>query len=201
LKTNEIKLPETEKLNQSCFWELDLYSGLLSWSDGLCALLGLQKPYTPTLEQLMRYYLPEQNIRPAFKRAIHQGIPFELELPAVLTSGKVMMVCTTANAVYDDYGKCVAIKGVLYENENNVSPSKSNTNISENTEELHIMLENFARVISHNLRSHTSNLQMVLESIHQKTSSKEMRGVLGDIKIISTNLNQTVGYLNTLIKI
>lgn len=201
MKTNEIKLPETENLNQNCFWKLDLYSGLLSWSDGLCALLGLQKPCTPTLEQLMGYYLPEQNIRPAFKRAIHQGIPFELELPAVLASGKVMMVCTTANAVYDDYGKCVAIKGVLYENENNASPSKSTTHISENAEEMHIMLENFARVISHNLRSHTSNLQMVLESIHQKTSSKEMRGVLGDIKIISTNLNQTVGYLNTLIKI
>lgn len=201
MKTNAIELPEIEKLNQSCFWKLDLYTGLLSWSDGLCALLGLNKPCTPTLEQLMRYYQPEQNIRPAFKRAIHQGIPFELELPAVLASGKVIMICTTASPVYDDYGKCVAIKGALYEDKNNVSTSKSTISISENAEELHIMLENFARVISHNLRSHTSNLQMVLESIHQKTSSKEMRDVLGNIKVISSNLNQTVGYLNTLIQI
>lgn len=200
MKTTAIN-PSAATLNQSCFWQLDLYTGQLEWSAEISALLGLQKPYAPTLEQLICYYQPEKNIRPDFQRAVHQGIPFELDLSSILPSGKVILICTIASPVYDDYGKCIAVKGVLAENFDEKLTSKSATTISENTDELHIMLENFAKVISHNLRSHTSNLQMVLESINPKTSSKEMRHVLGDIKLISSNLNETVGYLNTLTRI
>ena len=198
MKTETILSAETTR--QNCFWELDLYTGKLYWSDGLAALLGLNKPYTPTLEQLIACYQPEKNIRPDLQRAVHQGIPFELELPSVLPSGKVILVGTIAAPVYDDYGKCIAVKGVLSDADEN-SASKSAMTVSENADELHIMLENFAKVISHNLRSHTSNLQMVLQSINPKTSSKEMRHVLGDIKLISSNLNETVSYLNTLTQI
>ncbi|MGI4806226.1 MAG: hypothetical protein ACRYFL_15780 [Janthinobacterium lividum] len=200
MKTTAIN-PSAATLNQSCFWQLDLYTGQLEWSAEISALLGLQKPYAPTLEQLIRYYQPEKNIRSDFQRAVHQGIPFELDLSSILPSGKVILICTIASPVYDDYGKCIAVKGVLAENFDEKLTSKSATTISENTDELHIMLENFAKVISHNLRSHTSNLQMVLESINPKTSPKEMRHVLGDIKLISSNLNETVGYLNTLTRI
>lgn len=193
--------PSAAILNKYCFWELDLYTGQIEWSDELSALLGLQKPYTPTLEQLIRYYQPEKNIRPDFQRAVHQGIPFELDLPSALPSGKVISICTVAAPVYDDYGKCVAVKGVLAEAIDEKPNLKSDTAISENADELHIMLENFARIISHNLRSHTSNLQMVLESIHQKTSTQKMRDLISDIRIISSNLNETVGYLNTLTRL
>ncbi len=200
MKTTNNGLAATNTLNDNCFWELDLYTGQLFWSDGICKLLGFNKPYTPTLEQLISYYQPGQNIRPAFKRAIHQGIPFELEIPAN-TVDKVIMVCTTANPVYDDYGKCTAIKGILENGPKLEAGSKPISFRPEGIEEQHIMLKNFARIVSHNLRSHTSNLQMVLESVNQNTSSTEMYDVIGNIKTISGNLNQTVGYLNTLIKI
>ncbi|RYE29997.1 MAG: hypothetical protein EOP42_13110 [Sphingobacteriaceae bacterium] len=192
--------PSAATLNQSCFWELDLYTGRINWSDALCALLNLQKPGTPTLEQLTAYYEPE-NLRTCFWRAVHQGISFMLNLPSVLPSGKVISVYTFAAPVYDDYGRCVAVKGVLATAQNAEPVVKSVTKVTAKTNELDIVLENFAWVISHNLRSHTSNLQMVLESINQKTSTQKMRNLIGDIRVISRNLNQTVGYLNTLTKI
>lgn len=197
MKTQENELTLSNNINENCFWEFDLYTGKLYWSDGLCQLLNFTKPYTPTLEQLIRYQQAEKNLRTAFNRAIHQGIPFELELPALSPQQKVIMVCTTGQPVYDDYGKCIAIKGTLQSEQDETLAQF----IPENVAEQHAMLENFARIISHNLRSHTSNLQMVVESINQKTSAKEMRSMIGNIKIISSNLNQTVGYLNTLVKI
>ncbi|RYE25420.1 MAG: hypothetical protein EOP42_21445 [Sphingobacteriaceae bacterium] len=200
MKTKESESILNNHINENCFWEFDLYTGKLYWSNELCQLLNFTKPYTPTPEQLIRYYQPEKNLRAAFNRAIHQGIPFELELPALLTNQKVIMVCTTGHPVYDDYGKCIAIKGVL-QSELDENPAQLLPFIPENIQEQHLMLENFARIISHNLRSHTSNLQMVLESVNQKTSAKQMRGLIGNIKTISSNLNQTVGYLNTLVKI
>lgn len=201
LKTIVNELTETNTLNETCFWELDLYTGKLLWSDGLCQLLGLSQPYTPSLEQLIAYYQPEKNIRPAFNCAIHQGIPFELELPVLTAYSKIITVYTLASPVYDDYGKCIAIKGTLLTAPQQKKAPKPRACVSENVEEQHLILKNFSRIVSHNLRSHTSNLQMVLESINQKTSSKQMREVIGSIKTISSNLNQTVGYLNTLIKI
>jgi len=202
LKKTVNELTQTDTARQNSFWELDLYTGKLFWSDGICQLLGITKPYSPTLEQLIRYYQSEQNLRASFNRAIHQGIPFELDLPTLTASDKIIMVCTTANPVYDDYGKCIAIKGSLQtELQQQSDISKSDSFVSADAKEHDIMFENFARIVSHNLRSHTSNLQMILESINLKSSSKKMRDVIGSIKTISSNLNQTVGYLNTLIKI
>lgn len=200
METQAKKLPATDTVNENCFWQLDLYSGKLYWSDELCQLLGFIKPYTPSFEQLIRYFQPEKNLRAAFNHAIHQGISFELELPATTASDKLILVATTAAAIYDDYGKCVAIKGVL-QTAQEQSAVKPTAFISDTIEEHHIMFENFSRIVSHNLRSHTSNLQMILASINQKTSSKEIREMIGNIKTISSNLNQTVGYLNTLVKI
>ncbi len=201
LKTNDQGISNTASLNENCFWELDLYTGLLHWSDGMCQLLGLQKPYTPTLAQLMQYFGPEQNIRTAFSRAIHQGTPFQLQLPSLTVHDKVILVCTTGFPVYDDYGKCIAIKGAL-ETE---TPAENQSNplqiAAEETEAQQMVLDNFARIVSHNLRSHTANLQMVIESVQQKTVCGDMQELIGSIKTISQNLNQTVGYLNTLTKI
>jgi hypothetical protein len=201
LKTNEKTLPETATINDNCFWELNLYTGKLNWSDGMCQLLGLQKPYTPTLAQLMQYYGPEQNIRAAFNRAIHQGIPFQLQIPSLTAHQKLILIYTTGIPVYDDYGKCIAIKGTLQNEMQPESMAVPFMNTSEKIESQQMMFDNFARVVSHNLRSHTSNLQMVLESVERKTSCSDMQEFIRNIKTISNNLNQTVGYLNTLTKI
>lgn len=201
MKTNDHGFISTTTLNKECFWELDLYTGLLQWSDGLCQLLGLQKPYTPTLEQLLQYYGPEQNIRAAFSRAIHQGISFQLQLPSLTAYNKIILVCTTGFPVYDDYGKCIAIKGTLQTETHQEYQSFSFPSASDKIESQQMMFDNFARIVSHNLRSHTSNLQMVLESVQHKTNCGEMQELISNIKTISQNLNQTVGYLNTLTKI
>lgn len=201
MKTNDDKLTNTSTLNENCFWELDLYTGLLHWSDRLCQLLGLQKSNAPTLPQLMQYYAPEQNIRAFFSRAIHQGIPFQLQLPSLMANDKVILICTTGVPVYDDYGKCIAIKGTLQTETQPENQFTSFQTTSEKMEGQQMMLDNFARIVSHNLRSQTANLQMVIESVQHKTNCGEMQELISNIKTISKNLNQTVGYLNTLTKI
>lgn len=201
MKPNDPGTANTATSNENCFWELDLYSGMLHWSEALCQLLGLQKPYTPTLAQLLRYFGPEQNIRAAFGRAIHQGIPFQLQLPSLTAHNKVVLICTTGFPVYDGYGKCTAIKGVLL-NETQVEKQFDfQKTTSEKTGLRQTMLDNFAKIVSHDLRSQTVNLQMAVESVQNKTNCGEMQEFVLSIKTISQNLNQTVGYLNTLTKI
>lgn len=190
-------LPATDS-DTTGLWQLNLYTGNLFWSDELCNLLKISKLNAPTLTQLISYYKLEQNLSAAFNRAIHQGIPFELNFPSLTNHQKMIMVCTTGNPVYDDYGKCIAIRGDFQKADQENTDTSFSTQNSDNE---HFKLENFARIVSHNLRSHTSNLQMVLSFINPKTTSREIKSAIGDIRTISGNLNQTVGYLNTLIQI
>lgn len=201
MKTDKKTGTDTAPTNINCFWELDLYTGKLFWSDELCELLGLQKPYTPTFDQLTKYYKAEQNIRAAFNRAIHQGIPFQLQIPSLTAHEKVIMVYTTGTPVYDDYGKCVAVRGILQNETFAENLPISFPNACEKIESQQMMFDNFAKIVSHNLRSHTSNLQMVLELAQRKNNCDDIQDLISSIKTISNNLNQTVGYLNTLTKI
>lgn len=200
MKTKDDALT-TETLNETCFWELDLYTSQLHWSAELCRLLNFTEPYTPTLEQLIKCYEPEQNLRAAFNRAIHQGIPFELQIPVIIANEKVIMVYTIGQPIYDDYAKCIAVKGTLQTEMQQEIFTQTFATAAEKIERQQMMLNNFACIVSHNLRSHTSNLQIVLESAQQKIACREMQELINNIKTISSNLNQTVGYLNTLIKI
>jgi len=201
LKTKDKGSVKTDTLSESCYWELDLYTGELYWSDEICKLLGISKTNALTFEQLMQYDRPEQNIRAAFNRAIHQGIPFELDLPRLTASKKAFTVCTVGRPVYDDYGNCTAVKGRLQTGLQLEIIPKATASASEKTEVQQMMFNNFARIVSHDLRSQTSNLQMILEVVQHKNHCPDMQGPISNLKTISSNLNQTVGYLNTLTKI
>ncbi len=198
-KNNEPTVVDT--LNETCYWELDIASNQLFWSDGLCLLLGLSKSYPPTLQQLVKYCQPEQNIGEAFNRAIQQGIPFELKLPSLTADDKIIMVCTTGSPIYDDYGKCIAIKGTLQTEFSQENLSKNNATNTDNFENHKVRFDNFAYIVSHNLRANTSNLQLLLESLQHKPNCKEMEELIGSLKTISSKLNQTVGQLNALTKV
>lgn len=201
MKTKNNEPATIERLNESCFWEFEVSSEKLFWSDALCLLLGLNKLYPPTLGQLVKYYRPEQKIGEVFDLAIQQGIPFELQLPSLTASGKIIMVCTTGSPVYDDYGKCIAIKGTLQTGISQKSVSKTNSKNPENVENQKVRFDNFAYIVSHNLRSNTSNLQLLIESLQHKSHCKEMDEVISSLKTISNNLNQTVGQLNALTRV
>lgn len=62
-------------------------------------------------------------------------------------------------------------------------------------------LVDFADIVSHNLRSHSSNLEMMIQLYDESESEKEKQEVLGHIKTIAERLSETIVNLNEAIKV
>ena len=62
-------------------------------------------------------------------------------------------------------------------------------------------LFNFAHIISHNIRSHTSNLAMVLEVIEDADTTEEKLSYLPLFKEATEKLSDTIDYLNEIVTI
>lgn len=62
-------------------------------------------------------------------------------------------------------------------------------------------LFNFAHIVSHNLRSHTSNLSLLVQLIEDIDNPEEKIGLIKEIKQISYSLNTTIEHLNEIVAI
>ncbi|NCD71059.1 sensor histidine kinase [Mucilaginibacter agri] len=62
-------------------------------------------------------------------------------------------------------------------------------------------LLNFAHIVSHNLRSHTGNIQMLLDMLLEETDEEEKAKMMQMLVINSSNLQQTLSHLNDVVDI
>lgn len=69
------------------------------------------------------------------------------------------------------------------------------------TEKQNQRLLNFAYIVSHNLRSSSSNIAMLASMLDCKLSKEEQEEFIGMIKVSSESLNQTISQLNEIVEI
>jgi PAS domain S-box-containing protein len=62
-------------------------------------------------------------------------------------------------------------------------------------------LMNFSYIVSHNLRSHTANIQSIVNLLESADTEEEREEMLGMLKNVSGSLNETMVHLNELVNI
>ena len=62
-------------------------------------------------------------------------------------------------------------------------------------------LQNFAHIVSHNLRSHSGNLQFMVSLFEEEPQGSERIVIFRNIKLISESLANTIEHLNEIVKI
>jgi len=62
-------------------------------------------------------------------------------------------------------------------------------------------LLNFAHIVSHNLRSHSSNFEMMFRLLEDADTAEEKEEMLGHIKTISVKLSETITHLNEVVMV
>ena len=60
---------------------------------------------------------------------------------------------------------------------------------------------NFAHIVSHNLRSHTGNIEMILNLLNEPQSQEETELYLMNLGKVSKNLSATISHLNEIVSI
>lgn len=124
----------------------------------------------------------------------------DFEYRMVAKDGRIVWLRDIVNIVSDN-NEPVSLRGIMIDvtkkKEIEKDLNHSFTLVSQQNERL----LNFSYIVSHNLRSHTSNISSLIELIETAENEDEKRQMLDLLKSVSNSLNETMTNLNEVINI
>jgi signal transduction histidine kinase len=204
IATNEnIHFGETSVVAKVSGWEIDVASMVLTLSKEALDIYELSGNLTLSLEEAISFFEPAHRtlISEAIDNMAKFCTPFDSELLFRTAKNNVIWIRTKMVSIIDDYGKCTRIKGIFQDidiiKKKEIALQSSVNSLNEHNKRL----LNFTYIVSHNLRSHTGNLQFMVKLYNESESPDERTEVFAHINSISESLNTTIGHLNEIVKI
>ena len=116
LVEREAILKETTRLAGAGSWRFMLASGEYRWSEEVFRLYGVESGQQPSVEESINFCVPAQRpaITDAFRRACHQGVPYDLVLDIVTANDRRCRVRATGWPVMRD-GQVIEVSGAFQE--------------------------------------------------------------------------------------
>lgn len=122
------------------------------------------------------------------------------EYRMITKQGKVIWIRDLVNFIFED-GKPVVSRGIMID----ITIMKEAENDLNNSMQLVMeqnkRLLNFSYIVSHNLRSHTSNIESILYLIESAESEEERNEMMQLLKSVSNSLDETMKHLNEVVNI
>jgi signal transduction histidine kinase len=163
--------------------------------------LDCPKDFNPDYDKRLQFYAPEhqEQANSIFEKCEKYGIPFKTELKMVTLYGREFWVQATGKPVYNEEQQIIGIRGVLQ----NIDENKSNELNLQNSLDIiaaqNSRLFNFAHVVSHNLRSHSSNLSLVVQLLNEAKNTQDKIDLIENVEDISENLDVAISRLNDMV--
>lgn len=102
---------------------------------------------------------------------------------------------------YDEQGKILFHHGILRDVTSKLEKKKELEELLAVTENQNEKLQNFAHIISHNIRSHSANLSTLVEFMENETSPEARSQFIDMLKTSTVKLEETIRNLNEIITI
>ncbi len=191
LRESEIKYKEAQEITNVGHWNWDMKRDSIAWSDQLYRVFG-QVPgeFRATYGALVEIIHPED--REAFNedvnRCIHEKVPHDIIHRVIVGNGEVRYVHQKGRAFYDGDGTPYRMSGTSQDVTKEVLANQQI--VQQNNE-----LQNFVRIISHNLRGPISNLLM-LSKIYDWGKDEVNDDIVRKIESTTEALDQTIKDLN-----
>jgi PAS domain S-box-containing protein len=204
LEKREFLLREAGDMAHIGGWELLLEGPTLWWSDEVRRIHEVPLTYQPELSEALRFYAEpcRSIIDQAVQECIQAQRPWNIELQLNTARKRRIWVRTIGKPLLDDRGRVVGLRGVIQDidqqKKRELSLQKSLNLIRDQNARLY----SFAHIISHNLRSHTGNIELMLDLLRETTTlPTEQADLLDKLQAISGQLNQTIVHLNQVVTI
>lgn len=210
LQESEAFLDRTGRIAAVGGWELDIASGMITWSAQTCRLLDTPVGYRPTLEQGLAFVAPEARDMASqrLQDSIADGVAWMLELPLVTASGRRIWVRAVAEVEYEA-ARPVRVVGAVQD----ITEQRESKAELQREQALRAQLEDHARaldsmagergemldVLAHEVRQPLNNASAALQSA--ATVLAEVHEPAASLRLSRAQLvmNQVLGRLdNTL---
>ncbi|MCP4976344.1 MAG: PAS domain-containing protein [Maribacter sp.] len=206
LKYKEVadRLKVATNAAQIGIWEYDIANDSSVWDDQVYKLYGITKEDFNGGDAEWRTMIhPEdqEKIRKEEEMALKGVKDLNHNFRVVWPNGTIRHLQSAAVILKDEEGNPIKIIGTNWD----ITP------IKEAEEELRKLLEvtneqnnnllNFAHIVSHNLRSHSSNLSMLSSFLIKEENEKERKKLITMIDEASSGLNETVQHLDEVVHV
>ncbi|TBW27844.1 PAS domain-containing protein [Gramella sp. KN1008] len=192
---------ETAQMTSTGGWYIDTINKNIYWDDVSRKIVDCPRDFQPAYEDHMKFYAKEHHnrMRNAFEKCENYGIPFKLELKMVSFQNREFWVGLTGKPVYNEEQEVIGIRGVLQ----NIDENKNNELNLQNSLDIiatqNSRLFNFAHIVSHHLRSHSSNLSLIVELLRESKTDKDKLDLLANVEDVAGNLDSAISRLNSLV--
>ncbi|MEZ2336303.1 PAS domain-containing protein [Mucilaginibacter sp. RCC_168] len=200
---NDQHYGDTIRIAKLGSWEIDAATLNLTLSKQIYDIFELQTEIKLSIEEGVSFFEPPY--RPVIQNAINNALefcqPYDLELLFRTAKNHVIWVRAKGVPIINEYGKCVTIRGILQDIDSNKRKGLSLESSLNLLTDQNRRLQNFAYIVSHNLRSHTGNLQFMVNLYEETELAEDRTEIFSHIKSISSSLNATIEHLNEIVKI
>jgi signal transduction histidine kinase len=159
LSASEFLLSEAGRIAGVGGWEHDLVNGKRIWSTTVYDILEM--PYDHDISnEPFSYFSPPYRalLDQAIEDALHKGSKWDIEMLAITLQNKTLWVRHIGEPVFDSKGEVVKFRGTLMDIDQYKKHEIELSRALEVTLEQKQQIQNFAYVLSHHFRNHTSNL-------------------------------------------
>ncbi|WP_214227579.1 PAS domain S-box protein [Pedobacter sp. B4-66] len=129
-----------------------------------------------------------------------KNIQHDFEYRMIAKDGSVIWLRDIVNVISED-GKPILLRGIMIDVGENKEAQDALKNSFDLVTEQNKRLLNFSYIVSHNLRSHTSNIQAITNLIGYANSEEERTELIEVLKTVSGLLNETMLNLNKVVNI
>lgn len=124
----------------------------------------------------------------------------DFEYRMIAKDGSIVWLRDIVNVVIAE-GKVIMLRGIMIDITKNKQAEKDLNHSFDLVNEQNKRLLNFSYIVSHNLRSHTSNIQSISALIESASSNEERNEMVALLKTVSNSLNETLLNLNKVVNI
>ena len=161
-------LQAMQRLANIGFWEVDVQSGKVYWSDQTRFIHEVPDDFEPNLETAIDFYKEgedRQQIVDAVERGFEKGESWSLEVRLITYTGKEKWVAALGEAEFKD-GECVRLFGAFQD----IDAQVANRNLlavkKQEAENLLQARSQLIAKISHELRTPINGISGMLQTIH-----------------------------------
>jgi PAS domain S-box-containing protein len=115
-------------------------------------------------------------------------------------NGKIIWIRDFLNFIFEN-GKPVISRGIMIDITIMKEAEKDLNDSLQLVTEQNKRLLNFSYIVSHNLRSHTSNIESIIALIESSESEEERNEMMYLLKSVSDSLDETMEHLNEVVNI
>ncbi len=203
LEKRQQLLTQAGKMVKMGYWEWNQITGEVTWSDQLYSIFEADYSFEPNEEHSFSYiYSPEdaQAINEAAERARSTGEHFDMQVLVTTLKGNKKWVLVQGAPLRDQKGELIGTFGTIQDidqiKRKELELQKTTHIIGEQNQRL----KNFTHIVSHNLRSHSSNIQTMLDFM-DRAPNEDPETVISYIRETANSMEETLGHLHEVIKI